>query len=445
MLDFRWLKKYMPRRFFARALLILFVPILGVQIVLAAVFIQRHFEGVTRQMASGVASELTYIIATLDAADPDGFDEGRLRESSELLGIALEFEPGGQIAPGIDLGLFDLSGREMYTTLAAQLARPIAADLTVIPRSVKLDIQTDTGVLTAVVPQRRLLPSNPHLLFTWMIFTSGILVTISVVFLRNQVRPIRELAGAAEAFGKGQSIPFRPRGADEVRRAGAAFLAMRQRLERQIESRTAMLSGVSHDLRTPLTRMRLALAVSDPGPETDELLHDVAEMERMLEGFLAFARGEGGEQVILCDPVSLVRGIVQDARREGGAITLALHNETPTDTAVALRRTAVGRAVKNLVGNAMRHGETIRLTLRLTRAAAEFIVEDDGPGIPAEAREEAVKPFTRLDAARNQNAGGGVGLGLSIAADVARAHGGSLTLGESHALGGLRATLRIPR
>jgi two-component system osmolarity sensor histidine kinase EnvZ len=266
-----------------------------------------------------------------------------------------------------------------------------------------------------------------------------------MLFLRNQVRPIRELAAAAEAFGKGRSVRFRPAGAEEVRRAGAAFLSMRQRIERQLEQRTRMLSGVSHDLRTPLTRMKLALAVAEDTPEKAELVHDVNEMERMIEGFLAFARGEAGEEAAEADPVELAEEIGVEVRRGGREIAVASVSDTPEDRQIVIRRTAVKRALQNLVDNALAHGERVALSVRLLAKSVEFAVEDDGPGIPEAERENALRPFVRLDEARNQNRGGGVGLGLSIAVDIARSHGGALELGRSERLGGLRAVLRLPR
>jgi two-component system osmolarity sensor histidine kinase EnvZ len=274
---------------------------------------------------------------------------------------------------------------------------------------------------------------------------SLLFVTIAVIFLRNQVRPIRELAAAAEAFGKGRPVKFHPAGADEVRRAGAAFLDMRRRIERQIESRTLMLSGVSHDMRTPLTRMKLALAMMEDAPEADELRQDVADMERMLDAFLAFARDEAGEEAVPADAAALAEQLVAAARRRGGVVELRLALDPPDDRIVTFRPGAVERAVQNLLDNACAYGERVALTLRAGPAFVEFEVEDDGPGIAPQDRETAVKPFTRLDSARNQDRGGGVGLGLSIAADVARTHGGALILGDSARLGGLSARLRLPR
>jgi two-component system osmolarity sensor histidine kinase EnvZ len=296
-----------------------------------------------------------------------------------------------------------------------------------------------------VAPRDRLSVSNPHQLLVLMILAAIILTGLAVVFLRNQVRPIRALAEAAEAFGKGRSLPFRPAGAEEVRRAGAAFLSMRSRLERQIEQRTQMLSGVSHDLRTPLTRMKLTLALMDETDETRDLLQDTDQMERMLGEFLAFARGDSLEETVATDPFVLAAGIVEDARRAGTEITLVEVGDSCRDVEVPLRPGAVARALQNLVSNAARHGTRAIVTVRLTKKWVIFVVEDDGPGIPEEDRARALQPFTRLEASRPQTEDASVGLGLSIALDVARSHGGSLELGESPELDGLRATLRLPR
>ncbi|MFT7028199.1 MAG: two-component system osmolarity sensor histidine kinase EnvZ, partial [Paracoccaceae bacterium] len=341
------------------------------------------------------------------------------------------------------LRFYDVSGEALATTLRRYVSRPMGLDLVSSPRDAVAEIQTAKGVLRAVIPRKRTIASNPHLLLVWMAVTASALVVVAVMFLRNQVRPIKVLAAAAEAFGKGRAAPFRPSGAEEVRRAGAAFLEMRRRIERQIDQRTRMLSAVSHDLRTPLTRMKLALAMADPGPETDQLTHDVAQMERMLTEFLDFSRGEGTEPAAMVDPAVLLRGVVEDARRSGHDVTLTLPDPW-TPISVSLRADAVTRALTNLIDNAARYGMRAEASLRVNRRAVEFVIEDDGPGIPPEAREAAFRPFTRLDEARNQDKGG-VGLGLSIALDVARAHGGTVKLDRSETMGGLKAVVRLPR
>lgn len=439
------LKTFAPRSLFARALLILVLPILILQIVVAVLFIQRHYDGVTGQMASAVAREIEFVVSQVEGARDAEAAADLLPQLELPFGFELRLGPDEPVEPGTRRTFYDLTGSVIAGTLASDIRRPLDLDLIAYRKHVYARIATNKGVLEVIIPRRRMNAANPHLLFVWMTLTAFALTGVAVLFLRNQVRPIRELSSVATAFGRGRVLPFRPSGADEVRRAGIAFLDMRTRIERQIQQRTRMLSGVSHDLRTPLTRMKLALAVSDPTPETAELERDVAEMEHMLNAFLAFARGESGEATLPMDPVDLAREIVEDVRRTGRDIALDVAMETPEVPLVDLRRQAVKRCIVNLCDNALAYGRRVALTVRVLRQRIEFVVEDDGPGIPADQREEVVKPFTRLDEARGQNIASGVGLGLSIALDVARGHGGSLDLDESPALGGLRATVRLPR
>lgn len=280
--------------------------------------------------------------------------------------------------------------------------------------------------------------TNPHQLLVLMIFTSLLMTAVAFLFLRNQLRPITRLARAAEDFGKGRLAPYRPRGALEVRAAGRAFLDMRERIERQIEQRTLMLSGVSHDLRTPLTRLRLGLALLPEDPEVAALQADVAQMERMVDEFLAFVRGDAMEGTEPTDAVALVRAVAERA----GAVLAEIRGEPAP---VEMRPQAVTRAVENLVSNARRYGSRVEISLWFREGSLWITVEDDGPGIPPEKRDEALRPFTRLDASRDPNKGGGVGLGLSIASDIALSHGGALRLGQSARLGGLKADLTLAR
>lgn len=441
----RLLKRSMPRGLFGRALLILVLPIILLQLVVALVFVQRHYDSVTEQMAGAIQRELQYAVEAVEEAPSIEAANQTLRRMSGPLGFELLLQPGGTLEqPGADLQLLDRTGREISDTLR-RVGKPIELDLVSYEKHVDAAIATDKGVVRALIPRRRLSPANPHLLFVWMAASAVLLTTIAILFLRNQVRPIRELAKMATAFGHGRSLPFRPSGAEEVRRAGAAFLDMRARIERHVEQRTQMLSGVSHDLRTPLTRMKLALAVmDDEAPETAEIARDIDEMVHMLDGFLAFARGEDGEPSAAASPVELAEEVAMDARHNGVPIQVFMQVETPDKRLVQMRRGAMKRGLSNLVENAAAYGSRVAISVRLTRKLVEFNVEDDGPGIPAEKREEVLRPFVRLDEARNQDLPG-TGLGLSIALDVARSHGGELTLDESPALGGLRASLRIPR
>ena len=437
------LRSFLPRSLFGRALTILLAPIVALQLVVGLVFFQRHYLRVSEQMTRNVAYELTYAVEQIEVADEPQMAALRIAQLALPLDIWLRLEPGAKFTPGVQRDLLDFTGAKVAATMQRQMHKEIGVDLT-DPRSAAISIPTSGGVLLAVVPRDRLSVSNPHQLLVLMIVAALILTGVAVIFLRNQVRPIRALAEAAEAFGKGRSLPFRPAGAEEVRRAGVAFLSMRSRLERQIEQRTQMLSGVSHDLRTPLTRMKLTLALMAEGEETRDLLQDTDQMERMLGEFLAFARGDSLEDTVATDPFRLAAGIVEDSRRAGTEIRLV---EVGRDKGVEvpIRPMAVARALQNLVGNAAHHGSRVVLTVRLAAKWLIYMVEDDGPGIPEADRARALQPFTRLEAARPQTSGGSVGLGLSIAMDVARSHGGSLELGESGELGGLRATLRLPR
>jgi two-component system osmolarity sensor histidine kinase EnvZ len=432
-------KPFLPRGLYGRAALILIVPIVTIQLVVSVTFIQRHFEGVTRQMTRNVLAEVRFIESRIDAAPDADAARAQALAFAEPLGLRVDL-PAGWTLEADRRRPFDLSGRAMIETLHENLPNIRAADLTV-DDEVRLLLSTRFGPAAVILDRRRVSASNPHQLLVLMIVTSILMTLIAFVFLRNQLRPIKRLADAAEAFGKGRSVAYRPRGATEVRAAGAAFLDMRNRIERQIEQRTLMLSGVSHDLRTPLTRLKLSLSLMPEDDEVRAALRDVADMERLVDEFLSFARGDAMEAPEPTDPVALVGLSVANAQRAGQAVDLASEGEGR----VMLRPDAVRRAVDNLIANAMRYGRRAEVSVAVTDRSVRISVEDDGPGIPADRREEALRPFTRLDAARNPNRGGGVGLGLSIAADIARSHGGTLRLAESPRLGGLKAELVLAR
>tara|TARA_R110002110_G_C13360361_1_gene709391 strand:- start:285 stop:1367 length:1083 start_codon:yes stop_codon:yes gene_type:complete len=338
---------------------------------------------------------------------------------------------------------YDYSGRVLASRLASRLETYIAVDLS-DGDLVDLYITSSKGPLRLRFDRRRISASNPHQLFVYTVFFSVVLSLIASMYLRNQLRPIKRLARAAEAFGRGRHEAYSPSGAVEIRAAGSAFLDMRARIERQMEQRTLMLSGVSHDLRTPLTRLRLGLSMIDDEEEATPLLGDVDDMQRMLDEFLSFAKGAAEGEPERIDPYALMAQVVEEAQRGGRNVTLLPPQGKGTGT-VKLRRTAIRRAVDNLISNGVRYGARAEVSVMLTDKTLRIRVEDDGPGIPEEQRTEAAKPFTRLDPARNQDKGSGVGLGLAIATDIARAHGGVLRLGESTRLGGLRADLVIAR
>jgi len=436
---FAYLKAMVPRGLYGRAALILIVPIVTIQLVVSVGFIQRFYENVTQQMTRGVVVELKLLLDAV-ATEPD-----EARGVAQSLGLALAL-PADWQATADASRVWDLPGRVVIETLHQALPGLVAADLRSDPGAVRLLFATARGPLAVTVDRRRVAASNPHQLLVLMILTSILMTVIAYLFLRNQIRPIRTLAEVSEAFGKGRHLPYRPRGATEVRAAGSAFLEMRARIERQIEQRTLMLSGVSHDLRTPLTRLRLGLALLADADEGAALLADVADMERLVDEFLAFARGDAMEEAETVDVAALVRRVVENAQRAGQAVVLRGGGDPDAMSAhVRLRPAAVVRALENLVGNAIRYGGHAEISLTLTDRAVRIAVEDDGPGIPKGRRDEAVLPFARLDLARDPNRGGGVGLGLSIAADIALSHGGALRLGQSETLGGLKAELVLAR
>jgi len=430
-----WLKTYLPRGLYGRAALILIVPVVVVQLVVSIAFIQRHFEDVTTQMTQTVIRELRLVLDTADRAS------GREDALAQIAAFAttLQLDVTFDAPPMADqIRWYDFSGRVMIRTLRAALPQ-IGPVLLPDNRVVVVRAETDLGPLRIVFDRRRVSASNPHQLLVTMVFFGGLMTVIAYLYLRNQLRPITRLADAAQAFGRGRHVPYAPRGAVEVRTAGHAFLDMRARIERQIEQRTLMLSGVSHDLRTPLTRLRLGLAMMDE-EEAEPLLRDVNDMERLVDEFLSFAKGTSEGEPEPVDPATLLRSVVEDARRAGRKVDIA---ETQGTGEVMLRRGPIRRALENLIGNAVRYGSRAEVSMVLTDKSLRFRVEDDGPGIPEDKRGEAIKPFARLDPARNQDKGSGVGLGLAIATDIARAHGGVLRLGQSDRLGGLRADIVI--
>lgn len=434
------IKRYLPRSLYGRAALILLVPIITIQLVVSFAFIQRLYEDVTTQMTQNISVELQLLLdAVEDASDAD-VAAAQVQLTAAALDMTVAF-PGGEIVERRQFT--DLSGRAIRDTLSEQFDGLHAVDLVSLDKTVQASLSTSKGMLDVSFSRRRVAVSNPHQLLVLMLFTAILMTIISYLFLRNQLRPIRRLARAAESFGKGRNEPYYPGGAAEVRSAGAAFLNMRARIERQIEQRTLMLSGVSHDLRTPLTRLKLGLSMQPDTDDTKDLIGDVDEMERLIEAFLDFAKADALEDLEKADPVQLVEDIVANARRAGKEVECV--GEMPNATSMKLRPLSVQRAIENLINNAVRYGTRAQVEVVLLETALRISVADNGPGIPTAQREQAVKAFSRLDASRNQNAGSGVGLGLAIAADVARSHGGALRLADSETLGGLKAELVLPR
>jgi len=436
----RSLAELLPKGLYARSLLIVIVPMVLLQTAVAYVFMQRHWDIVTHRLSAAVARDVGAMV-DLYAGLPPGVDDPKLHAIAARFRMDVESMPPGPLPPKMPQTFFNVLDpltRALPEELSAQVRLPFWVDT--VGRSGLMEIRVNLGgrVLRFVTRRNLAYEPNIHIFILWMLGASLVLVTVAILFLRNQIRPILRLADAAEDFGKGRDAEFHPRGAREVRQAGYAFIEMKRRIERATEQRTAMLNGVSHDLRTMLTRFKLSLAVIDESAEVEPMQKDVDEMQRMLEGYLAFARGDAGEPTELTDLRGVLDGLRADAERHGARVEV----EAKGDLNVRVRPIAIKRCLGNLVANAERHAQTIALKAAREQRFITILVDDDGPGIAPEHREDVFRPFHRLDEARNQDEGGS-GLGLAIARDVARSHGGEITLASSP-LGGLRACVRLP-
>ena len=434
-----WLNSVLPKGLYARALLIIIVPMVILQAVTAYVFMERHWNLVTRRLSSAVVADIASLVDVYGAFPQDAERTQLRRIGQQRLGLVVDFLPVNDMPPPGPKPFFSLLDQALSVELSKQIGRPFWIDTVGKSALVEIRVKLDDAVMRVYARRNAAYASNSEIFLFWMVGTSSVLLIVAIVFLRNQIRPILRLADAAEAFGKGRDVPnFRPRGAREVRRAAQAFIEMKNRVERTIEQRTAMLAGVSHDLRTVLTRFKLEIELAGDNPEVAAMKKDVDEMARMLEAYLSFARGDFGEQSAPTDMAAFIEELKLDLDRHGHKATVVFHGPP----VVSVRPAAFKRCLANLVGNAARFAKTITITGHRDHRYLIITIDDDGPGIPERMREEVFKPFLRLDDARNQDEGGS-GLGLSIARDIARSHGGDIMLGDSP-LGGLRASVRVP-
>jgi two-component system osmolarity sensor histidine kinase EnvZ len=433
-----WLHDRMPKGLYARALLIVILPVVLLQSAVAYVFMERHWEVVTYRLSAGMARQVAALVDVYQTF-PDQ-DHAQLRRIAAFdLNMEIEVLPKQELpAPAPKSALFSLLDKALSKELARRLKQPFWIN-TALPGSlIEIRVALDDATLRMFATRTHAYASNSYIFFMWMAIASIIILAIATSFLRNQIRPILRLARAAEEFGKGRNVAFSPRGAREVRQAGAAFLDMKRRFERAIEQRTTMLNGVSHDLRTIITRFKLSLALMGDSHEATDMRKDVDEMERMVEAYLAFARGDGDESSVPTDIAAILNELKADTEKRGLAAAVKIKG----DPNIVARPAAIKRLLANLVGNAQRYGKRIELSAINDGSMMTVNIDDDGPGIPVERREEAFRPFYRVDESRNQNEGHS-GLGLAVARDIARAHGGDITLDRSP-LGGLRATASLP-
>ena len=433
------LKSVMPKGLYARALLIIIVPMVVLQSVVALVFMERHWNVVTQRLSAGVVQDIAALIEIYKGYPQDPGRTLLRRIAQEKLDLVVDFLPVTELPPPGPKPFFALLDSSLSEEIGRQIGRPFWIDTVGRSALVEIRIRLDDTVMRVFARRSAAYASNLEIFLGWMVGTSLVLLTVAILFLRNQIRPILRLADAAESFGKGREVPtFQPRGAREVRRAAAAFIEMKSRIERAMEQRTAMLAGVSHDLRTILTRFKLELALIGDSPEIEAMKKDVDEMARMLEAYLAFARGDSGEQSAPTDMAAFLDELKTDVERHGHRASVSFTGQP----IVTVRPAAFKRCLGNLVSNAARHADAISITGHRDHRWLIVTVDDDGPGIPLHLREDVFKPFLRLDDARNQDEGG-TGLGLAIARDIARSHGGDILLSDSP-LGGLRAAVRVP-
>lgn len=432
------LKRYLPKSLLWRALTILAAPIIAVQVIAIWIFFDNHVDAVTRNAARSLAGEIGLALNIAEANADVRQRTADLELIERYLSIHLTWRPEGRLGPIRHVGEDTRAGSELVAAMD-NLKVPFQIDTESLPRQIRVVVQGTSGVLEIVATKRKLGSTTTEIFVIWSIGSAFVTLGIAVIFMRNLVKPIRRLAEAADAFGKGRDVPdFKPYGAREVRQAAAAFLIMRERLQRQIQQRTEMLAGVSHDLRTPLTRMKLQLALLGNKPEAKDLAADVAEMEQMVEEYLAFARGEGTEQAVSVNLPDLLEDVVETAQRNGSSVTL----KTKGPLKVTLRPNGFRRCLTNLIVNAARFGTSVQLQASRKLHFVEITVDDDGPGVPEDKREEVFRPFYRLDNEKKESTGS-AGLGLTIARDVVRGHGGDIQLTESP-LGGLRVLIRLP-
>lgn len=428
------LRRILPRSLLGRSLLIVLVPLVLLEGVALQIFYGSHLRELSRRLSGAVAGEVQLIVNESAAAPTHR--SALLAETNNDFLFYTKFVPREVFTLHPRESIPGPVDEDLASALHADIANPFNVEWTRAPDSIEIDVQMYNGVLHIDVPRKRLYIGSLYIFVVWLVGTALVFFGIAALFLRTQVRGIRRLAEAAEAFGMGRDQELiKPEGALEVRRAAMAFNRMQERVRRFLSQRTTMLAGVSHDLRTPLTRLRLAIAMlpQTPADERDAMSNDIDEMERLIAIYLNFARGEGREQSTATDLTLLLDDVTTAARRSGADINFTAE----PDLTVTLRPEAMRRALTNLVDNARRHASKIWVSAtRPTPRTLRVIVDDNGPGIPAEQRAAALLPFESADA-------GGTGLGLAIAGDIIGAHGGDMSLTDRPG-GGLRVIIEMP-
>ena len=433
------IKNFLPKSLLGRALLIIVMPLIILQLVSATIFYETHWAKVSRKLAYGLVGDIATLVELLRLDNTDRSLKSIQALASQNMGLSVRLKKN-QILSKVAEAEQNWNIEDSFVkVLRSSLQRPFNIKESTIEKHILVNIQLSEGVLQVEFARKRLFSSTTYVFVLWMVGTSMILFGLATIFMRNQVKPIRRLAIAAEDFGKGRDTPnFKPEGAIEVRQASSAFISMRDRIKRQVSRRTEMLAGVSHDLRTPITRMKLQLELLKENKNTGELARDLSEMEHMLEGYLAFARGEGEELPKEVNVVKLVKQVIGDVKKNGANIVLSSEKRV----LISLRPNLFRRCIANLIENADRYASAVSVELTVEVGFVKILIDDNGPGISEELRDQVFRPFFRLDDSRNLDTGG-VGLGLAIARDAIISHGGEIELQDSPT-GGLRVMLKLP-
>ena len=436
------LRNYLPKTLFGRMLSIIMVPMILVQLITIFIFYERHWDTVTRHMASQLAADIGLLADRL-GAEPDKATVEVIQATGwQYFTFPIQHYPDADFVGQNNKTPASFAEQMLRRELGKRLQQSWHLDIDSDPNLIHIDLQLKRAHLRIYASRKRIFSSTSWTFFGWTLGSSILLFAIALLFMRGQVQPILRLANAARALGLGRQAPdYRLEGAREVRLAGRAFQAMRHRIMRQLNERTEMLAGVSHDLRTPLTRIRLQLALMGETDDARAIRADLAEMEGMIDAYLSFAAGEGEEPTEDTDVAKMLDRLATQARNAHAFDISFIPSSQPLPI-FPLRRKAMRRAFENLISNALAYADRAEITARYRNDEVTVIFDDNGAGIPAERRDDALRPFVRLETSRNRQTGG-TGLGLSITSDIILGHGGELAL-DDPPLGGLRVIIKLP-